>query len=263
VDPIPPEHLAALDGSTSAYLGADAPQVLDRILHAAEQLAPRVHVGIAAADSAGAFTTLAGTDSLVFMLDEMQYDLDEGPGLTAMREGHTVIVDDAESEHRWPRFMPRAVDLGLRSHLAVPISVDGKTLGGLNMYSAAHACVDAAWLPHARLLAGQAALALRQTRRENDLVLALQSSRTIGKAIGLVMERFDLDDHEAFEYLATLSQNCNMKLRDIAAHLVTQSNALRHVTRARGSRHPQKAPGLTLVPALDATEPSTARSSRD
>ena len=51
-------------------------------------------------------------------------------------------------------------------------------------------------------------------------MLALQSSRTIGKAIGLVMERFDLDDHEAFTYLVSLSQRSNIKLRDLATHLV-------------------------------------------
>jgi GAF domain-containing protein len=208
-------------------------------------------VGICVASSDISYMTLAGTDPLVFMLDDMQYALDEGPGITAIREGHTVIVDDAESEHRWPRFMSIAVDLGLRSHLGMPISVEGRTLGGLNMYSTVHASVDAGRLAHARLLAAQAAIALDAAQRENDLVLALQSSRTIGKAIGLVMERFNLDDHEAFAHLTKLSQRSSVALRDIAAHLVKQSNDLRHFTQARQPRHQERSPGLTLVPRLD------------
>ena len=251
----PPENLVALDGTASAWCGGDgARPVLDGILEAAEQLTPGAHVGICAVTDDNGYATLAGTDPLVFMLDELQYDLDEGPGLTAMREGHTVIVDDAESEHRWPRFMSRAVDLGLRSHLGMPISVEGRTVGGLNLYSTAHTSVDAGRLASARLFTAQAAIALGQARRENDLVMALQSSRTIGKAIGLVMERYDLDDHEAFEHLVRWSQNANVKLRDIAAHLIKQSNDLRHLTRARQQPGQQHSPDLTLVPRLETAD---------
>ena len=207
-------------------------------------------MGISVSSGDSAYTTLAGTDPLVFILDDMQFALDEGPGITAIREGHTVIVDDAESEHRWPRFMSIAVQLGLRSHLGMPISVEGRTLGGLNMYSTVPASVDAGRLAHARLLAAQTAIALDATRRESDLVLALQSSRTIGKAIGLVMERFDLDDHEAFEHLTRLSQRSSVALRDIAAHLVTQSNDLRHFTQATEHGHRKRSPDLTLLPGL-------------
>jgi GAF domain-containing protein len=230
------------------------PTTLGPILDAAEALAPGGHVGICVVGSDNMYTTLAGTDPLVFILDDMQYALDEGPGITAMREGHTVIVDDAETEHRWPRFMSIAVDLGLRSHLGMPISVEGRTVGGLNLYSTVHASVDAGRLAHARLLAAQAAIALDAAQRENDLVLALQSSRTIGKAIGLVMERLNLDDHEAFAHLTRLSQKSNVALRDIAAHLVKQSNDLRHVAQARQPRQQERSPGLTLVPRFGASD---------
>lgn len=253
MDPFPPENLVALNGSASAWCGGGASVMLDSILQTAEQLAPGTHVGICVADRSRTYTTLAGTDPLVFMLDELQYDLDDGPGLTAVWEEHTVIVDDAESEHRWPRFMSRAVDLGLRSYLGVPIVAEGRTLGGLNMYSTVHASVDTTRLATAKLLAAQSAVALGQAQREHNLVLALQSSRTIGKAIGVLMERFDLDDHEAFERLIAWSQRTNVKLRDIAAHLVKQSNDLRQFTEAATPRHEQHSPDLTLTPALDPT----------
>lgn len=233
MDPYSPEDLVVRDGSAAAWRGSGPSAILESILDAAEQLAPRTHVGICVANTDKTFTTLAGSDPLVFMLDAMQYDLGEGPALAAMQQGYPVIVDDAESERRWPRFASRAAALGLRSFLGVPIVIDGRTLGGLNMYSTTHTPLDAGRLAHARLFASAAAIGLRQTSRENDLVLALQSSRTIGKATGLVMERFDLDDHEAFAYLAKMSQRANIKLRDLAEHLVRQSNDLRHVTNAR------------------------------
>ena len=251
MNPSPPENFRSLDGSASAWCGGGTPLMLESILDTAEHLAPGAHVGISVANAAGTYTTLAGTDPLVFVLDELQNDLDEGPGLTAMREGRTVVVDDAESEHRWPRFMSRAVDLGLRSHWGVPISVEDKTLGSVNMYATAHTSVGAGRLAHTRVFAAQAAVALGQAQRENDLVMALQSSRTIGKAIGLVMERFDLDDHEAFAHLVQWSQKSDVTLRDLAAHLVKQSNDLRHLTKATQPPDQDHSPGLTLVGRLD------------
>lgn len=242
-----PENRMDLVGSASAAFGKPAIPVLDSILEAAERLAPGTHLGICVANRDGTYTPVAGSQPLVFALDQLQYDLDEGPSLTAMREGHTVIVDDAESEHRWPTFMSRAVGLGLRSYLGMPISDDCTTLGGLSLYSTTRTPVDLDRLTHARQFAAQAATALAQAQRVNDLVAALQSSRTIGKAIGLVMERFNLDDHDAFEHLATLSQKSNVKLRDIAAQMVHQSNERRHASASPPVLHQQPSAGPDLV----------------
>jgi hypothetical protein len=79
------------------------------------------------------------------------------------------------------------------------------------------------------VFAAQAAMAMRHAQRETDLVIALSTSRTIGKAIGILMERFDLDDEQGFAYLARLSQRTNIKLRDLAAHFVGRCNDLRHL----------------------------------
>ena len=250
-----PENLVDAAASAPAWRGERAMPVLDSIIDVAGQLVPGTHVGICIADSTGTLTTLAGTDPLVFALDDMQCALDEGPSLTAVREGHTVIIDDAESEHRWSRFMPYAVNLGLRSQLAVPIYVEDQALGGLNLYSTTYAHLDVDRLAHAKVFAAQAAIALSQSRRENHLAAALQSSRTIGKAIGLTMERFDLDDEEAFARLACLSQESNVKLRDLAAHLVKQSNDLRHVTDRSQPPVQQPTAGHVTLPHHHTADP--------
>ena len=54
----------------------------------------------------------------------------------------------------------------------------------------------------------------------DTLQVALVSAREIGVAVGIVMERYRLDNAHAFAYLARLSQAENRKLRDIAAELV-------------------------------------------
>lgn len=165
----PPEDPLARDESASAWRRGGALPVLGRILTATEQLAPGGHVGICVVNSDDTYATLGGTDDLVFVLDDLQYVLGEGPGITAVREGRTVIANQVAGERRWPRFMPIAAALGLRSHVAIPLSVEGRTVGGLNLYSSVHASVDAARLAHAKFLAARAAAAVARAQRENDL----------------------------------------------------------------------------------------------
>jgi hypothetical protein len=102
--------------------------VLDEILEGLQTLVPETHVGISIEHGASSYTTVVATDPFVVTLDEIQYELDEGPCITAMKEEHTVFVEDAESEPRWPTFIARAVDLGLRSLLGVPNSGTGRSV---------------------------------------------------------------------------------------------------------------------------------------
>jgi DNA-binding response OmpR family regulator len=49
---------------------------------------------------------------------------------------------------------------------------------------------------------------------------ALQSNRTIGTAVGIVMARYRLDRERAFQVLVRTSQQGNRKLHDIATEVV-------------------------------------------
>ena len=49
---------------------------------------------------------------------------------------------------------------------------------------------------------------------------ALQSNRTTGTAVGIVMARYELDSERAFKVLVRTSQQSNRKLHDIAAEVV-------------------------------------------
>src|SRR2546421_9667041 len=79
----------------------------------------------------------------------------------------------------------------------------------------------------ARLLAGQAAIAVTAALRHYDEVtlsdhlrIALSSRSVIDQAIGIVMAQRRCSPEEAFATLRTISQRRNIKLRDIAAELV-------------------------------------------
>lgn len=53
-----------------------------------------------------------------------------------------------------------------------------------------------------------------------NLERALRTSRTIGAAVGILMERHKVTQNEAFAILATSSQHSNRKLADLAEEIV-------------------------------------------
>ncbi|MFC5262056.1 ANTAR domain-containing protein [Kribbella qitaiheensis] len=54
----------------------------------------------------------------------------------------------------------------------------------------------------------------------HNLQEALKTRRTIGQAIGIVMERYQLSDARSFAFLTRLSQHRNVRLNKIAQELV-------------------------------------------
>jgi GAF domain-containing protein len=201
-------------------------ETLDTIARTAKEVLPGFdHVGVAIASRSGEVETKAGTDPLVWELDRLQYSLDEGPCLSALREDTVVVVPDARHEQRWPRYLPAAIRAGLRSQMAVRLSLDREgALGGLNLYSTIRDGIDAETAELAASFATHAAIALSRAREIANLNDALASRKVIGQAIGIIMERYQLNEHRAFAFLVRASSHSNIKLRDIAQELVDESN---------------------------------------
>ncbi len=183
------------------------------------------HVGISTVDEAGQVHTRAATGPLVWELDRLQYEIGQGPCVSALRASPVVAVPDVRHEHRWPDYVPRAVALGLRSQLAVRLFLDDEgTMGSLNLYSTSRDDIDPGTEAAVDLFAAHAANALGRARERAHLNQALESRKVIGQAIGIVMERYGLDEDRAFAFLLRGSSHTNTKLRDVATDLVQQLN---------------------------------------
>ena len=72
------------------------------------------------------------------------------------------------------------------------------------------------------LFAHHARVALGYAAELDSLRRGLESRTEIGKAIGLMMARYGLDDHQAFRYLVRVSQNSNVKLREVATKVLQE-----------------------------------------
>lgn len=206
----------------------DYAQTLQTIVEVARDSMPGIdHAGVTVAHRDGRVDTHAATDDLVRRLDELQYEHAEGPCLHAIDADRTVRVDHAPKDPRWPQWLPRAVDLGLRSALGVQLHLDSQTRGALNLYSTSVDVVEEEAQELAELFASHAAVALAHARQVENLEIALESRTTISLALGMVMERFGIDQEGAFAYLTRVSATTETKIRDVAAMLVEEHETTR------------------------------------
>src|SRR3954447_10205118 len=182
-------------------------------------------VGISTLQKEGKVKTRACIGDLVRRLDEIQYGLGEGPCAEALRGIDVVSVSSLRDEQRWPHYVPQARAVGVRSQLAVKLYLDQGTLGGINFYSTVSDDVSPDAQALARLFATHSAIALGHARERANLNEALQSRKMIGQAIGIIMERYDMNEDRAFAFLVRASSHANIKLRAIAQELVDQHNA--------------------------------------
>jgi GAF domain-containing protein len=197
---------------------------LDAIVQATRTSLPEFgHVSISVKNRQGTFETEAGTDQLVWELDGVQYDLGEGPCLQAVEDEPVVVVERLRHEQRWPRYVPAALERGVLSQVAVRLFTDNQHVAGLNLYSTERDDVDVSSIETARLFATHAAIILGHAQQEDQLHQALQNRKTIGQAIGILMERYRIDADRAFQFLIRASSTSNVKLRDVAEEVVTSS----------------------------------------
>lgn len=169
--------------------------------------------------------TRAFTGDLVLRLDEIQYGLREGPCSAALQGTDTVTVSSLQVEHRWPRYVPQARAAGVRSQMAIKLYLDQDALGGINFYSTISDDVSHDAQALARLFASHAAIALGRAHERQTLNEALLTRKAIGVALGILMERYDMNEDRAFAFLVRASSHANIKLRALAQELVDDRNA--------------------------------------
>jgi hypothetical protein len=189
----------------------------------------------------GQFSTTSATDDRARELDAIQYELQSGPCVDAIVEDTLYHPRDLSRDTRWPEFAQRAItQCGVHSMMCYRLHMEhatDETIAGLNMYSDHPNAFDDEAVQVGLLLATYAAaLVTAEINREkaHNLEYALQASRDIGVAMGVLMTRHELTRDEAFSLLRTTSQHTHRKVRDIAVE-VADTGTLPLVARRRSA----------------------------
>lgn len=150
----------------------------------------------------------------------LQRRLGEGPAVPGTgRFDDRVVPVDLGTDHRWPRFSRQARALGVHGVLVRDLSAPGSAGTRLVVYTSAAFEPDAEHV--AAIFAVHAAVALAAARRTEHLATAVTTRQRIGQAVGLLMYRHLLTEEAAFDLLSGVSQQLNVKLRDLADIVVT------------------------------------------
>jgi GAF domain-containing protein len=207
--------------------------VLQQVADAALRVVPGADlVSITLRSTDGTFHTPIQTDPVAAELDQIQYELQEGPCLAAADPAGPAVAtsDNLATDQSFPRFGPAAAERGMGAVLStalLPNAQPPHLTGALNIYSRRPGGLREADQALALLLATHASLALAHTTevtqrklQAEQLFRAIDSRDVIGQAKGILMGRRGLTAEEAFEVLRRTSQTLNVKLVELAETLV-------------------------------------------
>lgn len=175
----------------------------------------------------GGFSTVASSNDEARRLDEKQYEFNDGPCLTALREQHPVLVEDLSAEDRWQGYAKEISGEGIRSVLAVPIPTDPSVRAALNCYARTAAAFNPDTMSvvkeHAASISRILRLAMRLHASEDypeHLRAALKSRAVVGAAISLIMLQSRNGRDNAVELLHLAAKASNRKIQDIAKDII-------------------------------------------
>jgi hypothetical protein len=169
----------------------------------------------------GSVDTPAATSDSVRRGDQLQYELNEGPCLDALRVEHTVFSSDLSSETRWPRWAPSVVEeLDMHSMLCFQLFTTHESLGALNLYSRRVDAFNDTDRTVGLAYAAHVAVALAGARKLAANSLTIVNRTVIGQAEGILMERYALSAGEAFAFLNRIAQGRSAALIEAATEVI-------------------------------------------
>ncbi|WP_328308008.1 GAF and ANTAR domain-containing protein [Actinomycetospora sp. NBC_00405] len=207
----------------------DLEETLSQIVASAVQTIPGADAGSLSMTDKGRIETRHPTTDLIGKLDHTQSEVGEGPCISAIEdppESGIILAQDlaGDDAERWPNFAPHAVEAGYRALLSTHLATDGSLRAALNLYSTTPNAFD----DHSRVLAGlfgvQAGLLLYGAHQAHHLRRAIDNRDVIGRAKGILAERFGVDDDDAFRMLVKSSQDTNLKLTAVAQWLTESTS---------------------------------------
>ena len=201
----------------------DLDHTLRRITAAAVEVLPEVDMAsITIKHADGSLETVAPTHDVLCEVDAAQYELQEGPCYDAAVNTTHVISPDLAADERFPGYAKTAVAAGIRAQVGLRLFDTQSSQAALNLYSRDVGSFEDMEALSA-LFAHQSAMAIEYAQEIQDLQEAAGTRATIGQAVGIVMERYELSEQRAFAFLTRLAQQHDVKLHLVAKEFVAAS----------------------------------------
>ena len=108
----------------------------ERLVEECRQATEMSGVGLALMSGGGGAGILAATSGHAQQMEDLQFELGEGPCMDASRLGRPVLCPDLalDGHARWPAFTPGARMAGVAAAFTFPLQVGAVALGVLDLY---------------------------------------------------------------------------------------------------------------------------------
>lgn len=173
--------------------------------------------------------SVCNTDAVSALIEQLQYELDEGPCVDAYHHDRPVAEPDLAqpATPRWLAFSGPVLEMGARAVFGFPLHVGAVRLGALNLYNDRPGALTVDQHADALVMAdvaGQAVLLLQADAPPETVAQALESNANfqyvVHQACGMVAAQLDVPVAEALERLKAHAFGNDRSLADIARDVV-------------------------------------------
>ncbi len=177
----------------------------------------------------GSQSTICTSNETASRLDELQFDLGEGPRWEAARSGRASISADVRSDPHpeWPIFGHAAAGLGVGALFSFPIRIGNELMGVADLYrDTAGPLGDEATARALSLSHRVAAPAAERARRSADSSVSDEGRaapairREVHQATGMILMQLDISAAEAFGRLQAHAFAHERTVEDVARDVV-------------------------------------------
>lgn len=183
-------------------------------------------------DNAGRQITVCASSALAARLDELQFELGEGPTWMTFRSGEPALLPDvaAGDPVGYPLFTAALAEMPVGAMFAIPMRLGAATVGVVSLYRDRSGPLTPLQLRHAGGLAhGSTARAVALALRSAELSTEARSDpsaplmrREVHQATGILIVHLDLSATEAFLRLRAHSFATGRSIQEVARDVVAR-----------------------------------------
>jgi len=211
--------MSADSGTPSLTAGLASPFV---------ELLPITGAAISVFDQGRRASLIHATDTTAARLEEMQFDLGEGPSFDAFTTASLVSVPNLMRTEQWPVFLRSAAELTVAALFTFPLMLGAACTGTVTCYRSTPGDLDEQsaeiGISLCRAIAGPAfrrAILLAE-HESPDLEAPIESRREIHQATGMVLDQLDISATDAFSRIRAYAFSSGYTVQEIAHAVVSR-----------------------------------------
>jgi hypothetical protein len=173
--------------------------------------------------------SLCTTDTVSALIEQLQYELGQGPCVDAYHQDWPVLEPDLMNPQyaRWPAFGAQAVEAGARAVFGFPLQVGSVRLGALNLYRDEPGPLSDDQHADALVLAdlvAQSALVLQASAQPGALAAELEAGAdfhySVHQASGMVSVQLGVSIGQALIRLRAYAFSNDIALAEVAESVI-------------------------------------------